>query len=143
MCTCVHSFYAMNTSDTESSWIVGIVSVIDIIFGGIHCMGWGFLFPTHAEAVMWQVASVIITTVPVLVAMSVVFQSMCTPRQIFCLELFVEDLKEVSSTVAIYFGLPLYIIARLVLLVEALVALRYLPGEALLEIRWAPFLPLV
>ncbi|KAF9480162.1 hypothetical protein BDN70DRAFT_640829 [Pholiota conissans] len=139
---CVHSFYAMNTSDTESNWIVGIVSVIGIIFGGIHCMGWSFLFPTRVEAVVWQVASVIVTTVPVLMAVSVVSQSMCTP-QTFCLEVFFEDPKEVLATVAIYFGSPLYIIARLVLLIEALVALRYLPGEALLEVRWAPFLPLV
>ncbi|KAF9480163.1 hypothetical protein BDN70DRAFT_640834 [Pholiota conissans] len=137
----VHPFYAMNTSDKESNRIVGIVSIIGIIFGGIHCAGWGFLFPTHAEQVIWQVTSVIVTGVPVFMVISVISQTIYFQTETFCLERFLEDLKDVSITIAIYFGLPLYIIARLVLLGEALVALRSLPAGAFLEVQWTSFLP--
>ncbi|KAG2343519.1 hypothetical protein BDR05DRAFT_301548 [Suillus weaverae] len=29
-------------------------------FGVIHCLGWNFLFPRHAELVLWRVASIAI-----------------------------------------------------------------------------------
>jgi hypothetical protein len=137
----VHPFYALNTSDKESNRIVGAVSIIGIIFGGIHCAGWDFLFPTHAEEITWQVASVVVTGVPCLMVISVLSQSIFFQTETFCLERFFEDLKDVSTTIAIYFGLPIYIIARLVLLTEALIALRNLPPGALLEVQWTSFLP--
>ncbi|KAF8170575.1 hypothetical protein BJ912DRAFT_1047864 [Pholiota molesta] len=137
----VHPFYALNTSDKESNRIVGAVSIIGIIFGGIHCAGWDFLFPTHAEEITWQVASVVVTGVPCLMVISVLSQSIFFQTETFCLERFFEDLKDVSTTIAIYFGLPIYIVARLVLLTEAAIALRNLPPGALLEVQWTSFLP--
>ncbi|KAF9475603.1 hypothetical protein BDN70DRAFT_232064 [Pholiota conissans] len=137
----VHPFYAMNTSDKESNRIIGAVSIIGIIFGGIHCAGWEFSFPTHAEAIIWQVTSVIVTGVPIFMVISVLSQSIYFQTETFCLERFFEDVKVVSTTIAIYFGLPIYIIARLVLLTEALIALRNLQPGALLEVQWTSFLP--
>lgn len=68
-------------------------------------------------------------------------QSIYFQTDTFCLERFVEDVKNVLTRLEIYIGLPIYIVARIVLLAEALAALRNLPAEALLEVQWTSFLP--
>ena len=38
------------------------------MFGGIHCIAWGFPFPTHIESLTWDIASATLIAVPVYVA---------------------------------------------------------------------------
>jgi len=35
-----------------------IICVSGMVFGAIHCVAWNFLFPTHAERILWRVASI-------------------------------------------------------------------------------------
>ena len=37
------------------------MSVVGIVFGGIHCAGWFFNFPSSDEAVLWRVSSTVVT----------------------------------------------------------------------------------
>lgn len=137
----VHPFYAMNTTDKESNGILGVVASIGILFGCIHCAGWNFVFPTHTEASIWQAASLIVTVVPFLMIIPVACQNVYFETETFCLERFFDDVKNVLVNFGIYFGLPIYILARLVLLSEAMMALRNLSSGALLEVEWTSFLP--
>ncbi len=137
----VHPFYAMNTTDWASNHILGVVAIIGTIFGAIHSAGWNFLFPTPIEATIWKICSLIVTCVPFLMLIPVICQDVNFVEDTFCLELFLEDLKNTLTRFEIFVGLPLYIIARIVLLTEALIALRNLPSGALLEVQWTSFLP--
>jgi hypothetical protein len=42
--------------DRISLWIPLCVS--GMMFGGIHCLGWNYLFQAHEEQILWRVASV-------------------------------------------------------------------------------------
>ena len=37
------------------------VTFFALIFGGIHCLRWFFVFPSHTEAVLWRISSATIT----------------------------------------------------------------------------------
>lgn len=137
----VHPFYAMNITDWDSNRILGVVASIGILFGCIHCAGWNFIFPTSTEASIWQAASLVVTVVPFLMIIPVACQSVYFETETFCIERFFDDVKDVSVNFGIYLGLPIYILARLVLLTEAMMALRNLSPGALLEVQWTSFLP--
>ena len=38
--------------------------IVATLFGGIHCTGWNFPFPSQAELIIWRVSSLIIVIVP-------------------------------------------------------------------------------
>ena len=39
-----------------------LISVVGVVFGGIHCAGWLFNFPSYDEAMLWRVSSAVLTT---------------------------------------------------------------------------------
>jgi hypothetical protein len=57
-----HMFCAGNR---EITWPCGIVgAVIATIFGAIHCVAWSFQFLSHTEQLLWRIASLSITCLP-------------------------------------------------------------------------------
>ncbi|KAH9957227.1 hypothetical protein BC827DRAFT_1138343 [Russula dissimulans] len=108
--------------------IIGIASA----FGGIHCIGWSFTFPSNTERTLWRVASISITSIPIVLSLFFVlplgdsFRGL-VPKWIFRnfnrLQLFV------------------YVLSRLVLLILAFLTLRLLPPAAYHTVRWTSFIP--
>ena len=110
-----------------------IVLGVGVFFGAIHCIAWGFSFPTHAELLIWRVSSVAITAVPFYMAL------------MFGLALWLANMG--FDTIGSIFGfsiLPafiLYIIVRVATLVLALTSLRDLPHGAFDTVHWTTFIP--
>jgi len=52
-----------------------VVTGIASAFGGIHCIGWSFTFPSSAERTLWRVASISITSVPVVLSIFMLDES--------------------------------------------------------------------
>ena len=59
----VPSFWANST--LNDAMIADIIMLgVGICFGAIHCIAWGFSFPTRAQLLMWRISCVATTAVP-------------------------------------------------------------------------------
>ncbi|KAF8641299.1 hypothetical protein AX16_010078 [Volvariella volvacea WC 439] len=125
--TSVHPFYAapMNRNEENLSIIYG--SVIGVIFGAIHLIGWSFQFPTTIELWLWRASSLALTVIPLCFTIGVA---------VFVLY----DYNEISRSTA-FVGAPLYLAARIILLFLAFFTLRDLPVSAYQNVRWTEYIP--
>ena len=125
-------------SDDESDDFLtadGIVLLVGVCFGAIHCIAWHFSLPTPTELLMWRISSVAITAVPVYIPLMILLGFLLAGLTDF----------DKSGTTFIYFG-PLfggilYIIAWAVTLVLAFTSLRDLPPGAYQTVHWTTFIP--
>ena len=47
----VPTFYASSNKSHEDLWMIWTI-IVALLFGGIHCAGWNFPFPSHAELII-------------------------------------------------------------------------------------------
>ena len=126
----VPTFYSM-TNDGDALGFALIFPAVGIIFGGIHCAGWFFIFPSSVEATLWRVSSAVLTGTAVLL-----------PILGGLVEVTFDDLQFNR------FGIPfltvillVYVVSRLLLLVEAFISLRHLTHGMLALVKWTSFIP--
>jgi len=129
----VPTFYAGRLGDRQRNLSAFGAAVIALVFGGIHCIAWSFSFPTLAEKILWRASSVAIIGVP-----------------FYCLVLFgllglyAGNIPGTIGVILCIITVPallLYVVARLVLLVQAFTTLRSLPSEAFQIVHWTTFIP--
>ena len=118
-------------SDDEQGIADAIVLGVGVCFGAIHCISWGFSFPTLTELLIWRVSCVAITAVPIYISLGLLFGFWLADTGF-------------GETV-IYFiptsGVTLYIVARVVTLALAFTSLRDLPPGAYETVHWTTFIP--
>jgi len=121
----VPTFFAGGLGERQRGLAALGAATIAMIFGGIHCIAWSFSFPTLAEKIIWRVSSIAIISVP-----------------FYFLVFFVYG-RPLGLRVGTSFIPPflLYLVARLVLLVQAFTTLRSLPSEAFQTVHWTTFIP--
>lgn len=104
--------------------------IAGIVFGSIHCAAWNADFPTSAERVLWQVASVMTAGIlPLYFA--------C-----FLADVHLRKLAFLRATLAVLefvFAMS-YFLARLFLLVEVFRSLYFLPPSAFVA-TWSTEIP--
>ena len=106
-----------------------IVLGVGVCFGAIHCISWGFSFPTHAELLIWRVSCVAITAVPIYISLG------------SFLGLLLLDIGNAVLYFVPISGVLLYILARVITLVLAFTSLRNLPPGAYETVHWTTFIP--
>lgn len=143
----VPTFYSI-PSTNQQDVIVGLVfALFGVMFGGIHMIGWGFAFPSHTARTLWRVSALSVTCIPFIVtiveilipakgdeeveteAHSKSWWSKLTYYLIFSLSLLMTIL------------LALYVPARFILFIEALILLKDQPSNAYIEVQWTRFIP--
>jgi len=102
-------------------------------FGGIHCLGWSFTFPSDTERNLWRFASVCIVGVPITLTLSFV------PKVI--LERKYRNLSPYVLKLILNSQIGLYILCRLALLILPFLTLRSLPPAAYRVVNWTSFIP--
>ena len=123
----------------DSSWSDAqgadmIVLGVGVCFGAIHCISWGFSFPTYTELLMWRVLCVAITAVPIYITLGY----FCAARlEKMNLDKFVMPVTLISILPA---GM-LYILARAITLILAFTSLRDLPPGVYETVHWTTFIP--
>ena len=112
-----------------------------VVFGGIHCVGWFFHFPSSEEAVLWRVSSAVLTGIAFIIPILITFvvalfgdpigRIRRSPRRQFAL----------VSVSVITLLLLVYVVSRLLLLLEAFISLRHLTPGMLALVKWTSFIP--
>jgi len=137
---------------------------ISVIFGAIHCIGWGFSFPTIVEQFMWRTCSATITGLPLVMIFTWRVHDSITPPK----KSGDKDKVNVTSPdaekqqkqtqkagraslsalvsnatdhIVVVLVPLLYITARIMLLVLALTSLRALPSGVYRTISWTEYIP--
>lgn len=123
----IPSFYGGELTDAEYLAFYVSTVVIATIFGAVHCAGWWFDFPTLTiEQKVWRVGSLAIT---------------CIPPILMVFTLLHRYLWSWLSNVTTVILVVLYIIGRILLLVEAFASLRSLTPSAYQTVVWSQFVP--
>ncbi|KAF8646425.1 hypothetical protein AX16_007218 [Volvariella volvacea WC 439] len=135
--TSVHPFYAAEM-DGKDIWLALVYgSVVGVLFGAIHLIGWNFQFSTTTELWLWRASSLVLTITPAFLAMT--FASFYA-RERFNSENF-NFIAIVFGTLAFFLSPPLYFAARVILLFLAFFSLRYLPESAYQNVKWTEYIP--
>lgn len=129
------TFYAGTVTSSEEI-LAGVSGMFTAtIFGGIHCVAQSFEFPSHMEQLLWRIASLAITCLPV-IFIAIFFLSVLTEDKVPEWVTYVIVVRVINP---ILFGL--YVISRFVLLVLPFMALRSLPPDAYKTVEWTTFIP--
>ena len=127
----ISTFYAESKPQSARDAIPFIfcMSVVGGVFGGIHCAGWFFDFPSSAEAMLWRFSSAVLTGIAFLIPIIVVFLGVL---------FIVQEYFAVAVSAII---ILVYVVSRLLLIVEAFISLRHLTPGMLALVKWTSFLP--
>lgn len=127
-------FYSEHVSGTS---LFGTSSIAGALFGAVHCLAWHFSFPSHAEQIIWRIASLGIVG-----SCAVTFQTILCwylREQLGAFWLLV--LLTSSGTLICILACFVYPVARITLLVLAVTSLRSLPPSAFDTVDWVEFFP--
>ena len=108
-----------------------------IIFGAIHATAWSFPYPSKTERIIWRICSLILIVQPLFLffIVPVKMQMSANSRR------WPSFGMRVLYMLSFYVLAPLYLIARLILLVQPFVLLRKLPPTAFQEVLWSNYFP--
>ena len=124
----VPTFYSSRSMNDAGVPYFFMMPFVGVVFGGIHCIGWFFNFPSSVEAMLWRVSSAVLTGIAFLSPLLTIFM-------IFLVK---AGGGRISFATVI---LLVYIVSRLLLLVEAFISLRHLTPGMLALVKWTSFIP--
>src|SRR6266542_610989 len=131
------SFYAPVTKSDRWSRMVAF-ALFGVIFGGLHCIGWNFKYPSRSEQILWQATSSAITVIPLIVApIDFLLATRLRTRDIKSCETF-ERMALLTLDLLMTVLLFIYVPARLSLIAQAL---RNQPSSALVAVDWTKYVP--
>jgi len=129
----VNTFYPHKWDTNWLEYSIVVVAAITLAFGGIHCFGWSFDFPSSTEQLLWRVASISIIEVPFMF-----FPARELGRAI---DRYLDPTSDIYTRVIPMLLLLLYTLGRLALLVLSFLCLRSLPPAVFHVIDWSSFIP--
>ena len=126
-------------NSTENNALIADIMVlgVGICFGAIHCIAWGFPFPTHVELLLWRISSVAITAITFNIPLIIGLAGWLEHMDFNTAAGIIGDIAILS----ILSGGILYVIARVFTLVLAFTSLRDLPPGAFDTVHWTTFIP--
>jgi hypothetical protein len=112
-----------------------VFAIFGVIFGGLHCIGWNFSYPTAFEQHLWRGSSLAITAIPLIVApIDYLLENYDLDKGFLKVFRFTLDL---IMTILLFAYVP----ARLMLIGQAFALLRKQPEDAFLVVDWNQYVP--
>ncbi|KAH8694102.1 hypothetical protein BGW36DRAFT_384373 [Talaromyces proteolyticus] len=106
------------------------------IFGSVHCAAWNAEFPTSVERLLWRISCIVLIALP--------------PVSVFTYDLvrYIFEARFKTNSKAKHYlkpigysTAPVYLLARLYLLVETFRSLAYLSPSAFQAVSWSSIVP--
>ena len=107
-----------------------------VIFGAIHLIAWNFHFPTRAEQLLWRISCLFLVAGPLLAPTGYYITEYLAARSRTADLLANKVLRPAYRVLA-----PLYLLARLFLLVEVFRSLAYAPASTWSQVAWPVMIP--
>ena len=133
----VHTFFFTGDKEDKDKmgYYIFCMPVFGVVFGGIHCVGWFFNFPSSDEAMLWRVSSAVLTGIAFLLPIFfVVVGSLLLGSNN-------SRLQKSFAIAVLSIILLVYVVSRLLLLVEAFISLKHLTPGMLALVKWTSFIP--
>ncbi|KAL4958640.1 uncharacterized protein BDV14DRAFT_207872 [Aspergillus stella-maris] len=125
----VHQVFEDRYKKRHVDWMVIATSILSImLFGGLHLLAWNLSFPSSIERSLWRGSALTVAIAPTISALLVLLESIIADRT--------DRWSKWSVTVL---G-PLYLSARVFIMVESYRSLYFLPPEAFIS-TWAGNVP--
>lgn len=84
--------------------IFKLMAAAAFVFGGIHCLAWNFAFSSHAEAILWRVASIGSAVIPIIqLGISILFNHLSIIAENSILLFLVKELDQLKEFPLCYF----------------------------------------
>ncbi|KAI0062788.1 hypothetical protein BV25DRAFT_1991326, partial [Artomyces pyxidatus] len=131
--SCVPTFYggSIGGDDNAAASADLIAVVAAMIFGAVHCAAWNSAFPSRTEELIWRVSSAVIVAIPgAIVLVPAGFSG-----------LGYENFFGGTHLLLCFLAGPMYIAARMVLLVLSFTTLWSLPYQAYQTVQWTLRMP--
>jgi len=116
---------------------MGVISVIT--FSAWHLAAWNFAFPTVAERIIWRICTITTFILP--------FAFVSIQSFVWIRFRFFYGFKHFAGSVlglrpsVLSIGALLYGIARLYLIIEVFISLRYVPVGVYDNVQWSNYIP--
>ncbi|KAF8169395.1 hypothetical protein BJ912DRAFT_1067185 [Pholiota molesta] len=139
-------FFALTISSKDDRLITMAVSVIGMIFGAIHCIGWIFSFTSTIEGLLWRISSLIVLGGPAMILLSffwvyLIFDFFDFNHNPYITMIFNSAAAQIAVVLLCSICIFTYILARFFLIAEAIAGLRNLPLSTRAAVNWTSFLP--
>lgn len=132
----VPRFSAGESTFTQTDTADLVASILTILFGAVHFFAYSFQFASETERLLWRIASLITTTLPIFWTVLYALVLLDDMKAKWRLDLSEMSIHMISAVVV-----PIYLIGRTMLLVIAITSLRSLPHDAYETVRWTTFIP--
>ena len=136
-CRQVPTFWAADHNHSVISYDAmsadGIVLLVAMVFGAVHCIAWSYAFHSPLEQHLWRASTIAIIAVPAALAVGFVVAFLLYNR-----------LNVEAPTLMAIFYVPLaliYIAARIILIFISFSSLRMLPPASYQTVQWTTFVP--
>jgi hypothetical protein len=130
----VTTFYPKEWDSASGRSSTFTVTAIGLAFGGIHCIGWSFTFPSSTQQIVWRVASLSITGIPIALSLLICAYAF------FNVPFRVDDNSDRLMVHAVGLASLIYTPGRLTLLILPFLGLRLLPPAAYHVVNWTSFI---
>ncbi|KAF7370014.1 hypothetical protein MSAN_00631400 [Mycena sanguinolenta] len=128
--TSVPSFWSIEMQTKYGARAFILLALVGTLFGAFHCAAWNAVFPMRHEMWIWRMSALVITVYPGLTSL---FYLMAMGD-------WLESVGETGCTIMIR-TIPIYIAARIILIVLPLAELRSLPASAFMDVNWSTYIP--
>ncbi|KAJ7130525.1 hypothetical protein C8R44DRAFT_850378 [Mycena epipterygia] len=136
--TSVPTFWSMDWDEASTDDFLPpflIELLVGTIFGAIHCAAWNADFRSAVEMWMWRSSSSLVAGIPAALALLCAFyESPAAGGRIG------QTLDPIFGTIIMVL-IPLYVIARLFLIIISFTSMRALPTGAFIDIDWNIYIP--